>query len=209
MKFSQELPMHTSAKKRKHGLVLAILAITLLLAVFWYISKTPEREANRVIRSLWTVQLGQTPVEKMTQTLPGRWVTGTPKDSRSGYGLTLRNDLLHSLKLAPIAGVTVDIGADKGIIDEMQIYWAIGESGNTAEVRFFQVASHEPECGQKVCVRRWNGQDGRPWKIQVDASPTTPPAERNRFLSFNTACLSRIGGCKDARELLPTAAARN
>jgi hypothetical protein len=196
--------MHTSAKTKKLGLVLTILvAVAVLLAVVWYMSKGPEREADRVIRSLRAVQLGKTPVEVVVQAMPGVWVAGSPQGSSSGYGLTLKNGLLHSLKLAPISGITVSIGADKGIVDEILVFSAIGESGNTADVRFSQVANHEPECGQNVCVRRWNGQDGRAWRILIDVSPGAPPAERNRFLNFNTSCISRIGGCKDARELLP------
>jgi hypothetical protein len=39
--------------------------------------------------------------------------------------------------------------------------------------------------------------------IQIDASPSASAAERNKFLDFNTSCLSKIGGCKDAQELLP------
>ncbi len=193
--------MHPSVKRRKLGLVLTILVpITVVLAVSWYVSDRPEREAERVIRSLWTVQLGKTRVEEVIDRLPGLWRTGAPESS---YSLLLKNDLLYHLKLAPIAGVMIHIGAEKGIIDEIQIFWEIGESGNTAEVRFFQVANYEPECGRNVCVRHRNGQNGRPWRIQIDASPTAPSAERNRFLSFNTSCLSRIGGCKDAGELLP------
>jgi hypothetical protein len=191
-------------RERKLGFVLTILmAITFVMGVSWYLIKTPEREAERVIRSLWTVQLGKTRVEEVIHTIPGPWVTDTPNDGTSNCQIVLTNKFLHAFKLAPVAGVFVHIGADKGIIDEMQIFWEIGESGNTAEVRFFQVANHEPECGRNVCVRRRNGQNGRLWKIQIDASPTVPAAERNRFLNFNAACLSRIGGCKDAGELLP------
>jgi hypothetical protein len=65
--------MHTLSKQRKPELVLAILiAITVLLGVFRYLSKTPEREADRVISSLRTVQLGKTPVEEVIRTVPGR-----------------------------------------------------------------------------------------------------------------------------------------
>jgi hypothetical protein len=196
--------MHT-AKQRKLELALTIVTIIAVVpGVFWYWSKTTEREADRVIGTLRMVQLGKTPVEEVIRTVPSRWVTGTVKDSRSSYQTSLTNEFLRRLKLAPIAGVIVNIGADKGIIDEMQIFWEVGESGNTADVRFFQVANHEPECGRKVCVKRRNGQNGQPWSIQIDASPSVSSAERNKFLDFSTSCLSRIGGCKDARELLPT-----
>jgi hypothetical protein len=204
MKFAQEGSMQAAMKDRKLGLVLTILvAITVIVGASWYVSKIPEREAERVIRSLRTVQLGKTRVEEVIDATPGVWTTGTSRDFRSSFSLILRNDPLRHLKLAPVAGVMVHIGADKGIIDEIQIFWEIGESGNTAEVRFFQVANHEPECGQDVCVKRRNGQNGRPWWIQIDASPAASAVERNKFLDFNTSCLSKIGGCKDAGELLP------
>lgn len=184
------------------GLVVTVVVgVTIAVGIFWYLSKRPEREAEVAIRSLRTVELGRTRVEEVIDRAPGLWTTGARESS---YSLLLRNDLLYHLKLAPIAGVMIHIGAEKGIIDEIQIFWEIGDSGNTAEVRFFQVANHEPECGRNVCVRRRNGQNGRPWRTQIDAPPGASAAERNKFLDFNTSCLSKIGGCKDARELLPT-----
>jgi hypothetical protein len=185
------------------GVVLAVLLAVSVATVFWYVSKRPEREAARVIRSLGTIQLEKTHVEEVMNATPGLWTTGNVTNPRSNYTFFRRNDLLHRLRLAPVAGVMVHIGAEQGVIDEIQIFWEIGESGSAAQVRFFQVGNHEPECGKQICVRRRNGQDRRPWMIQIDASPSASAAERNKFLDFNTSCLSKIGGCKDAQELLP------
>src|SRR3954470_14419796 len=115
--------MQSPIKDRKLGLVLTILiSVTVVVGACWYVSKTPEREVERVIRSLWTVQLGKTRVEEVIDKDPRLWTTGTSKDFRSSYSLVLRNDPVHYLKLAPIAGVMLHIGADKGIIDEIQIF---------------------------------------------------------------------------------------
>lgn len=56
--------------------MIALGGITAILGVCWYLTKTPQREAERVIRSLWTVQLGKTSVDELIRTARGRWTTG-------------------------------------------------------------------------------------------------------------------------------------
>jgi hypothetical protein len=195
--------MHSlTARKRRTLILAAVLAITFLVGTSLYLIAKPARDANRVVQSLRRVELGQTHIEELMRTIPGHWVTGLPKGSRSNYQLALTNKFLHNLRLAPLTGIVINIGTDAGTIDEIEVFWSIGEFGSTAQVQFFQVMGHTPECGRNICVHRLDQSDGRPSKIQAMVSPTATAAERNRLLDFNIGCLSKIGGCKDARELL-------
>lgn len=124
-------------------------------------------------------------------------------ESKCNYQLVVINKLLHGLRLAPIAGVVADIGTSGGTVDALLVFSTIGENGEIAAVNFSQVEGQVTWCGRDICVRRWNQSDGAPMRIAIAVSPDASLVERNRLLRLNTSCLSKIGGCKDARELLP------
>lgn len=56
---------------------------------------------------------------------------------------------------------------------------------------------------EDTCVGRFYNSDHAVGRLNVQVSADAPSTERNRLLNFNTHCLSKIGGCKNASELLP------
>jgi hypothetical protein len=121
-----------------------------------------------------------------------------------GYALLVENKFLHGLKLAPITNIAVSIEASGGTVDQIILWYATGEFGNIGVVHFIQsVAGKVTTCGRDTCVGRSYGSDGAVVRLNVQASADAPSIERNRLLQLNTRCLSKIGGCKNASELLP------
>jgi hypothetical protein len=121
-----------------------------------------------------------------------------------GYGLFVENKFLHRLKLAPITNIAVSIEAIGGTVDQIILFYATGEFGNVGVVHFIQSAPGKgTTCGKDTCVARFYGSDGAVVRLNVQAAADAPSIERNRRLKLNTHCLSRIGGCKNASELLP------
>jgi hypothetical protein len=53
------------------------------------------------------------------------------------------------------------------------------------------------------------GDDGFPWKGAVMLTPRATAQQRRDPYSFNVSCLSKLGGCKAAEELLPAIWKRN
>jgi hypothetical protein len=70
--------------------------------------------------------------------------------------------------------------------------------GYIANIIYRQIKGH-PDCGRETCVQKINHSPG----VVVTVSSSVPLAERNHFLALNTACFARVGGCKNARDLLP------
>ena len=121
-----------------------------------------------------------------------------------GYGLFVENKFLHELKLAPITNIAVSIEASGGIVDQIILFYATGEFGNIGVVHFIQSAPGKgTTCGRETCVGRFYGSDRAVVRLNVQVSADALPAERNHLLSINTRCFSKIGGCKNASDLLP------
>jgi len=121
-----------------------------------------------------------------------------------GYSLSVDNKFLHRLRLAPLTDIAVAIDATDGTVDQIILFYATGEFGNIGLVHFIQsIAGKATACGLDTCVWRSYGSDGAVVKIRIQIAADAPSAERNRLLSINTQCFSKIGGCKNASELLP------
>jgi hypothetical protein len=59
-------------------------------------------------------------------------------------------------------------------------------------------------CNQPICARRINiTPPGYPNGVMIGVSASAPISERNRVFALNTGCFSKIGGCKNERDLLP------
>jgi hypothetical protein len=124
-------------------------------------------------------------------------------ESECGYNMFVDNKLLHGLKLASRTDISIAIGTSDGTVNQILFFYQVGEYANIGLVKFIQVASKASTCGRDTCVRRFYGSDGALIKLEVWVSADAPSAERNRLLSIDTSCFSRIGGCKNASELLP------
>ena len=121
-----------------------------------------------------------------------------------GYNLDVDNKFLHKLGLAPATTISVNIDASDGIVDQILFFLYIGEWAHIGTLHFIQIVpGRATTCGQDTCFERYYSK-GSP-RIDIQVSADAPSAERNRLLNFNTRCFSKIGGCKDLRELLPIA----
>lgn len=215
--------MHFSPRRKHQVITLACLLGIIVLMTLWYVISKPRRDADHLLQALQHVQVGQTHAGELTQIFRETGVAGAspkgtcPPDVSSSpsagapgaecnYQLSVTNKFLNRLRLAPVAGIVANIGISGGTVTELQMFSSIGEYGNTADVQFFQVEGHPTECGRLSCVRRLNASDGAPWKILITVSSAAPLAERNSLLGLRTSCFSKIGGCKNVRELLPISA---
>jgi hypothetical protein len=135
----------------------------------------------------------------------GRSSSSVGLGSECDYQVVVINKFLHRLRLAPTAGIVAHVDATSGTVAEMLVFSTIGDYGEIATINFSQVEGQITWCGRDTCVQRGNHSDGTPMRTAVTISADAPPAERNRLLRLNTSCFSKMGGCKNARELLPIA----
>jgi hypothetical protein len=103
-----------------------------------------------------------------------------------------------------MTSISVNIDANEGIVDQVLLFYHMGDFGNSGLVQVIQQAPGKAtSCGRATCVQRSYGSDGAVVKIRIQIAADAPSAERNHLLNINTRCFSKIVGCKNARELLP------
>jgi hypothetical protein len=120
------------------------------------------------------------------------------------YDVQIRNTLLNRLRLAPLSGQFAYIWTDDKVATGVELHSLIGRNitnddfGYVANIIYRQIQGR-PACGQEACVEWINPSPG----VVMTVSSSASLSERNRFLALNTACFARLGGCKNARDLLP------
>lgn len=219
---------------RKRLLLILIFVCGIAVLLTAYVVAEEQRDAAHLIKVLEQVQVGHTQIEDIAPALHSARTAAASKDegcetnSRHskvsspaesgggvsplpagaehicGYDPVVMNRVLHGLRLAPVTGIVANVETSNGIVDQLLIFYQLGDFGNIGLVDFIQVAPGKTtNCGRATCVERSYGSDGAVVKIRVQVAADAPSAERNRLLNFNTRCISKIGGCKNASELLP------
>lgn len=193
-------------------IALLILAV-IVIAAGWYVVTKPSRDSEVVLEQIQQVEVGKTSMEGLKQIIAQRGYPGKAEircfPDNCTYTFLTTNKLLHSLRLAPLSGVLTNVVVRNGVVRAIVVTSDIGDYGNLAHLRFVQSFPDSPEhlsrfpCEQERCVKRLNASDGSPWEVYITLLPSVPMAERNRWLALHTSCFSKIGGCKNARDLLP------
>jgi hypothetical protein len=217
---------------RKRLLLILIFVCGIAVSLTAYVVAKEQRDAAHLIKVLEQVQVGHTQIEDIAPSLhsartaaasndegceansrhskvsspaeTGGGGSPLPAGHLCGYDLVVMNRVLHGLRLAPVTGIVANVETNNGIVDQLLIFYQLGDFGNIGLVDFIQVAPGKAtNCGRATCVERSYGSDGAVVKIRIQVAADAPSAERNRLLNFNTRCISKIGGCKNASELLP------
>jgi hypothetical protein len=110
------------------------------------------------------------------------------------------NRWLRRLRLAPSVWMRARVGIHQGVLT-----YRIIEMGSGG-LAFFEASvsdQMQPADGnQPFSVGRlWSG--GR-WREHITITPAATDQQRKQAFGFNIRCLSKVGGCQDALELLPT-----
>src|SRR5207249_3230279 len=106
------------------------------------------------------------------------------------------NGWMHVFRLAPPTGIEATLRFDHGVLAEKIV--VMGED--------FRCAVYVNEGGPAAVLGSSLRRDGRgrPWKAMIHLSSNPSHDERLIAYGFNLKCLTKIGGCRDAAELLPS-----
>jgi len=118
------------------------------------------------------------------------------------YSFEFKNTWLRILGLAPSTRLTCTLRVREGILDLRECLFI---SGNTS-ASFAASIWEMPHLPQGVpepfhVSRQWSGAR---WRVYVQLTPEATSEQRRIAYSLNLDCLSRIGGCEDAQQLLPS-----
>jgi hypothetical protein len=121
------------------------------------------------------------------------------------YFFSFDNDWLYRLHLAPHARLTCTLGVYDGILAYRRVFLT---SGNTSAVygAFIEEQTSLPKgVPEPFSVsRQWGGAAGDRWRVHVEMTADATADQHRIAYGLNLKCLSKLGGCRDAQQLLPT-----
>lgn len=207
--------------KKTRVLVCApISAVAVLAAFYFYEAITmPRRSVDRFIKEADHVEIGKTKLAdfRKQMDLAGLSAAALPCGEREcGYALQVDNTILNKLRLAPVTVIDCSVTFKDGIASETRIMVGVGardRSGRLYDdkavvVRQSAVVPAACHSEYDLTVKRADGAvHGDAASVRMDQCVSR--AARSRALAINSACLTRIGGCKTLQQILPQVLARH
>lgn len=120
------------------------------------------------------------------------------------FFFTFDNRWLYRLFLAPHTRFTCALGVADNVLDYRR---ALLISGNTSAA-FGAFINERLSLPSGVPApfhisRQWDGS-GERWRVHIDMTPDASTEQHQTAYSLNLLCLSKLGGCRDAMQLLPS-----
>jgi len=180
--------------------ILACAAGALALTAFSVLALRPVVRARRAIRLLAATQVGQTGVEEFRRMASSHGVR--VRETSDTFDLSEQNSVLRYLHLAPPTVILMNARFAHGVISGITVQGWVGSSREFAKVEIEEFDSHNTGCGDvPVCIKPTTST----MLTTVFFVPSVPPDQRARLLGLNTWCLAKVGGCRNSREMFPTA----
>lgn len=194
----------------KKVILMTPAAIVALAAVMYLVITSPPRSLRHFLKEIGTVQIGKTTLEDWRkQVAPAHLsnVTFTCIQQACSVSWSGNNRLLHKLRLAPLSGVTASIQFQDGIASDIYIWTEILDAPDARGVMYPGTGATVHQTGDpQVCNKHYFStvmlRGNREWgTVSMDSCVSSE--DRAKALAINTGCLTTIGGCKTAEDILP------
>ncbi len=171
-----------------------------------------RNKAEAFLKEATALQLRLTTVEQIEQLsarYEGRIEPGTCDPHGCAYFFSFDNGWLHRLRLAPYTQITCTLGATDSALVYRRVdlvtrnksldfgafvdEWLTYPKGLQFLSKPFDVRL-QPK-GVLANVR---------WRVHVNLTADATPEQHRIAYSLNLRCLTKIGGCEDAQEMLPS-----
>lgn len=151
-------------------------------------------------------------VRRLASRYGGRIGAGVCNANRCSYFFSFDNSWLRRLHLAPPTRLTSTLSTENGILVHRNIELASGKPlaayiafvderlslRNPIEERLSLPGLKEPfDIGRET-------SGGSRWRVFVNLTPAATNEQHRIAYDLDVGCLSRIGGCEDAYQLLPS-----
>ncbi len=176
----------------------------------FFLVALPRSHAAQLLRQLRAVQVSHTPFQRVEQ-LAAQY-GGNAACLGDNCLFEFQNTWLQRLRLAPATQFSVMLqrrgspsdpgGGEVGALDMAMLVSRgasrAGDGGAIASALVFDRAGAGPYRASITF-----GPDGRPGRTVVTLAAGATPAQRAQARAFNLACLTKLGGCRTSRQLLP------
>lgn len=120
----------------------------------------------------------------------------------SSYQIVLDNTLLARLRLAPWTRLGVLVGLKDGTLDYVSLeYYVACRADMSSGIRIEELPALSERAPYQVTVIPLGG---KPPTIKIELTPAAGSDQRSKAFGLNIGCLTRLGGCSGASELLPS-----
>lgn len=192
---------------------LAFIVIIGTPVLLFFLVMAPRSHAARLLGQLRTVQVQHTQFTAIQKL--AREFGGSAACVGDNCLFQFQNAWLHWLRLAPRTEFSVMIrregGASDpggGVVGSMDMAMLVSPNSYTNQggaIASAMVFDHMDADGLPPYDASITfGSNGQPGRTVVRMSPRASAGEQRRAHEFNLGCLTRIGGCRTSRELLPT-----
>jgi len=192
-----------------------ILACILFATAILYNVHATSREAKRFVEDFAGLTVNTTDFERVrafatsykdAANLEPRLVGTGSVDchpEKCNFAFMFENGWLRRLRLAPPVWVRANVVVQNGLMTYKHVEIASG--GGPAFFLASVSEGAEPVAENAKTLSMGFRRSGEyRWQVFVHLAPEAPSTERQMAYSLNMKCLSRLGGCNDAQELLPS-----
>jgi hypothetical protein len=182
-----------------HGFGIIYLVVTL-----------PRRSLDHFLKQVAMVEIGKTKLDdsriQVERAQLSNW-NQTCDHSPCSIGWRGENKLLQRLRLSPRTGIEADVQFTDGIASGIDVWVEIDDAPDVAGIMYPGTGARVHEArGNQPCNSHYSSyvkaHGSRSWGV-VKMDSCVLPEDRTKALAINTACLTRIGGCKNVDEILP------
>jgi hypothetical protein len=179
---------------------IVVVCLLLLASVKIYSDQTRQR-AEHVLAQVRSIRVGQS-FDPLKQSISlqntGQFVCS---DNRCSMESEFTNSWLSKLRLAPPTLFRVNVASEGDRVISLQVGEYIDQQASASTTEGSIGYGPEPPCAPHRRETRF----GEPWRVVIFVTPSCSGEQIERAYAYNLACLSKLGGCKNARDLLPGA----
>jgi len=194
----------------KTAILTAATIIVVVAAVLYFAVRSPQKELNRFLNQVATVEVGKTELADWRTQLErahlSNWSMACDQQT-CNVGWRGENKLLHELRLAPRSVVECDVQFKNGIASGMDIWVEIDDTADASGATYPGTGAmvHQPP-DSRSCTQHYSTyvkQRGQRYWGVVTMDSCALPEDRAKALAINSGCLAEIGGCKSPEAILP------
>ena len=190
---------------------LAVLSVLVLAVIAAVVTHQPTRNAQRFMKDLMHLEVGKssfTDALDLSKRYGGiEWkVNDSPEKctpERCYLAFPFENTWLHRLHLAPRIVLMAIVGVENGQVRSRLVGFA--SATRTPSIEVFANERLAFSSGEAYRIVSYSAVP----RLGIELTPLATSDQRQRAYAFNLSCLSKIGGCGDAGELLPSLTQKN
>jgi hypothetical protein len=186
------------------GMLVMLLIVASMMYVMVAIGRT-KRRAESFVNVASALQINATSVHDV-QVLATKYggisADGQCSSGNCSYLFQFSNSWLHFFRLAPYTQLTCTLAFRNGKLYSRLFDFSsgIGPRAYSAVVREIpRLPNGMP--GPFNVAKQWSSAR---WRIYVHLTPDATAEQHREAYGVNLGCLTKIGGCHDAQQLLPT-----